>query len=139
MSRAVDAFPCGSRSTTRTCAPCSARQAARLTAEVVLPTPPFWLAIVMTRQAGGRGHSYSVSPSAASAAWAWLTATGPGAGARTGTWAGAGMSTVAGRPSPTPARPCAGTRFLAEPAPGGAVDPVSGFPGAGAIGPEPTG
>src|SRR5262252_9492870 len=138
MSRAVDAFPCGSRSTTSTWAPCRARHAARLTAEVVLPTPPFWLAIVMTRQAGGRGHSCSVSPSAASAAWAWLTATAPGAGAPIGTWAEAGMSTVAGRPSPTPARSCAGTGFLAEPAPGGAVDAVSGLPEAGTIGREPT-
>src|SRR5690242_15866209 len=138
MSRAVDAFPCGSRSTTSTREPCRARQAARLTAEVVLPTPPFWLAMVMTRQAGGRGHSCSVSPSAASAAWAWLTATGPGAGAPTGTWTEEGMSIVVGRLSPTPARACTGTGF-AEPAPGGAVDAVSGFPGAGTIGREPTG
>jgi hypothetical protein len=49
------------------------------------------------------------------------------------------MSTVVGRPSPMPARPCAGTRFLAEPAPGGAVDAASGFPGAGPIGRDPTG
>src|SRR6516165_1116502 len=85
MSRAVDAFPCGSRSTTSTRLPCRARQAARLTAVVVLPTPPFWLAIVMTRQEGGRGHSRSFPPRAASAASAalatgaaWLPATGPG-------------------------------------------------------------
>src|SRR5690348_3718675 len=75
MSSAVDAFPWGSRSTTSTWVPCSARHAARLTAVVVLPTPPFWLAMVITRQDGGRGHSLSVSPSAASAAWAGLTGT----------------------------------------------------------------
>src|SRR5215472_6188631 len=74
MSRAVDAFPCGSRSTTSTRLPCRARQAARLTALVVLPTPPFWLAIVITRHEGGRGHSCSVPPSAANAAWAGLIA-----------------------------------------------------------------
>ena len=39
--------------------PCIASAAARLTALVVLPTPPFWLAIVMTRQSGGLGHSFS--------------------------------------------------------------------------------
>jgi hypothetical protein len=41
---------------------------------VVLPTPPFWLAIVITRQEGGLGHSCSVPPSAANAAWATLIA-----------------------------------------------------------------
>ena len=39
------AFACGSRSTIRQRSPASARQAARLTAVVVLPTPPFWFAI----------------------------------------------------------------------------------------------
>ena len=47
-------------------------QAARLTAVVVLPTPPFWLAIVMMRQLAGRGHDRSSpaprTPTAASAA-----------------------------------------------------------------------
>src|SRR5579871_2946233 len=138
MSRAVDAFPCGSRSTTSTWAPCRARQAARLTAEVVLPTPPFWLAMVMTRQAGGRGHSRSVSPSAASATWAAFTTTGPGAVAPAGTGAEEDTSTAAGRLSPMSARACAGTRFPAEPAPGGAVRVTFGSPGAGTIGREPT-
>jgi hypothetical protein len=41
----VDAFPCGSRSTTRTRYPFSARAAPRLTAVVDFPTPPFWFAI----------------------------------------------------------------------------------------------
>src|SRR5215469_310071 len=37
--------------------PCSDRLAARLTAVVVFPTPPFWFAIVMIRQALGRGQA----------------------------------------------------------------------------------
>src|SRR5437867_2330618 len=45
----VEAFPCGSRSTTRTRFPASARHAPRLTAVVLLPTPPFWLAMAMIR------------------------------------------------------------------------------------------
>src|SRR6516164_10412706 len=98
MSSAVDAFPCGSRSTTSTWVPCSARQAARLTAVVVLPTPPFWLAMVITRQDGGRGHSRSVSPSAASAAWAGLTAV-----------VLAGLTGAAGAGPGLTACPCAGT------------------------------
>ncbi len=42
--RPPDAFAWGSTSTSSTRAPASARQAARLTAVVVLPTPPFWFA-----------------------------------------------------------------------------------------------
>jgi hypothetical protein len=49
----VEAFPCGSRSTTSTRYPMSARAAPRLTAVVDLPTPPFWLAIAMTRATPG--------------------------------------------------------------------------------------
>src|SRR5205085_48615 len=41
-------FAWGSRSTSRTRFPSSARPADRLIAVVVLPTPPFWLAIAMT-------------------------------------------------------------------------------------------
>src|SRR5258708_30585977 len=37
--------------------PCIDRLAARLTAVVVLPTPPFWFAIVMILQALGRGQA----------------------------------------------------------------------------------
>src|SRR4051794_1905489 len=75
---AVEALPCGSRSTTRTRQLCIASAAARLTALVVLPTPPFWFAIVITRHRGGRGHSFSprfpCTRNAAAAAWAigWL-------------------------------------------------------------------
>src|SRR5450759_1710382 len=46
---AVDAFPFGSRSTSRTAEPLKASPAAKLTTEVVFPTPPFWLATAMTR------------------------------------------------------------------------------------------
>src|ERR1035441_1036511 len=62
MSSAVDPSPCGSRSTTSTRDPCCASDAATLTAVVVLPTPPFWLAIVMTRHAPGRGQGRSRPP-----------------------------------------------------------------------------
>ena len=48
----VVAFPCGSRSITRTRNPSSARAAPRLTDVVVLPTPPFWLATASTRGSG---------------------------------------------------------------------------------------
>src|SRR5204863_10018615 len=43
----VLALPCGSRSMTRTLCPAAASAVARLTAVVVLPTPPFWLATAM--------------------------------------------------------------------------------------------
>ncbi|VXC51359.1 hypothetical protein PSCLAVI8L_90131 [Pseudoclavibacter sp. 8L] len=53
----MDALPWGSRSMTRTRAPSVARAAARLTAVVVFPTPPFWLEIVKMRVWSGRGTS----------------------------------------------------------------------------------
>src|SRR5438552_3978771 len=43
------ALPCGSPSTNRVRFSAAARLAARFTAVVVLPTPPFWLAIAITR------------------------------------------------------------------------------------------
>src|SRR5271170_6549567 len=52
MPRPVEALPCGSRSTISTSSPMAASAVARLIAVVVLPTPPFWFAIAMTR---GRG------------------------------------------------------------------------------------
>lgn len=54
MPSAVLALPWGSRSMTRVLRPWSARAAARLTAVVVLPTPPFWFATVKTRRRAGR-------------------------------------------------------------------------------------
>src|SRR6185503_8065463 len=49
MPSPVLALPCGSRSMTSTLWPAAARAVARLTAVVVLPTPPFWLATAMIR------------------------------------------------------------------------------------------
>ena len=46
------ALPCGSRSTSSTRRFIATRLAARLTAVVVLPTPPFWLATAMMRVIG---------------------------------------------------------------------------------------
>src|SRR6478735_5394986 len=46
------ALPCGSRSTSRILRRVSASAAARLTAVVVLPTPPFWLVMAMMRVMG---------------------------------------------------------------------------------------
>src|SRR6185369_15016198 len=48
----IVALPCGSRSTTSTRWPMRARPAARLTVVVVLPTPPFWLAMQKMRVMG---------------------------------------------------------------------------------------
>ena len=42
-----EALPCGSKSTRRTFLPVSARHALKLTAVVVLPTPPFWLVMAI--------------------------------------------------------------------------------------------
>src|SRR5262245_3767449 len=47
------AFPCGSRSTSRTRRCACARAAARLTLVVVLPTPPFWFTTARTRATSG--------------------------------------------------------------------------------------
>src|SRR5262245_9975807 len=53
MPRPVEALPCGSRSMISTCSPIAASAVPRLIAVVVLPTPPFWLAIAMTRGDAG--------------------------------------------------------------------------------------
>src|SRR5580658_683083 len=45
----IVALPCGSRSTSKTRRLVAASEAARFTAVVVLPTPPFWFAMAMTR------------------------------------------------------------------------------------------
>src|SRR3954453_11826116 len=45
----TDRAPCGSRSISRTFRPHSTSAAPRLIVDVVLPTPPFWLHIAMTR------------------------------------------------------------------------------------------
>src|SRR5688572_30547111 len=62
--RPTDSDPCGSKSTSRTLRPYSARAAPRLIVVVVLPTPPFWLHIAMTRalpcSVSGRGSGRSI-------------------------------------------------------------------------------
>ncbi len=45
----TDSEPCGSKSTSSTLRPYSASAAPRLMVVVVLPTPPFWLHIEITR------------------------------------------------------------------------------------------
>src|SRR5689334_18332568 len=49
MPKPVLALPCGSRSITRTRLWVAASAVARLIAVVVLPTPPFWLAMAIAR------------------------------------------------------------------------------------------
>src|SRR3954447_26563545 len=53
---AVLVFPCGSRSMTSVRSPYIASATPRLTVEVVFPTPPFWLATVMSRILPGGGN-----------------------------------------------------------------------------------
>src|SRR5262245_243104 len=55
MPSPVEALPCGSRSMISTCSPMAASAVPRLIAVVVLPTPPFWLAIAITRGGCGLG------------------------------------------------------------------------------------
>src|ERR1700733_150489 len=55
IPRPVEALPCGSRSTSRTFSPTAARAVARLIAVVVLPTPPFWLAMARMRVCASPG------------------------------------------------------------------------------------
>src|SRR5690242_512075 len=55
MSRPVEALPCGSVSKIKTPFPAAAKAVPRLMAVVVLPTPPFWLAIANTRMS----HSFA--------------------------------------------------------------------------------
>src|SRR3977135_2536229 len=68
------ALPCGSRSISSARRRVAARDAARLTAVVVLPTPPFWFAMAMTRfmgdsvlhrraRAGNGGRGVRLGPS----------------------------------------------------------------------------
>src|SRR3954454_21828475 len=59
---AVLALPCGSRSMTSVRRPYRASATPRFTVDVVLPTPPFWFAIVMTRiRLGGGKGSWSAA------------------------------------------------------------------------------
>src|SRR6202142_2227243 len=52
MPQPMVALPCGSRSISKTRLLVAVKEAARLTAVVVLPTPPFWFAMAMTRFMG---------------------------------------------------------------------------------------
>src|SRR5262249_19526409 len=64
MPSPVEALPCGSRSRMRTVSPMAASAVPRLMAVVVLPTPPFWLAIARTRgcrTGAGADHTFSDS------------------------------------------------------------------------------
>ena len=89
MPRPVLAFPWGSRSTTSTRSPCSASAAPRFTAVVVLPTPPFWLAIAST--AGRLSGSALVSGSGRAASGSGSDGVGgTGAGDSTASAGGAG-------------------------------------------------
>src|SRR5262249_40073593 len=47
--RPLEAFDCGSQSTSSVLTSAAAKDEARLMAVVVLPTPPFWLATAITR------------------------------------------------------------------------------------------
>src|ERR1700691_3544319 len=49
MPRPTESAPCGSKSTSSTRRPCSAKAAPRLIVVVVFPTPPFWLQTATTR------------------------------------------------------------------------------------------
>src|SRR5271169_749035 len=53
--RPLVAFDCGSQSMRSVFTSAAAKDAARLMAVVVLPTPPFWLATAMTRPINCRG------------------------------------------------------------------------------------
>src|SRR5580765_264321 len=70
--RPTDNAPCGSKSTSSTLRPYSARAAPRLMVVVVLPTPPFWLHMAMIRAgpwlasgagSGNSGNGRPVTPS----------------------------------------------------------------------------
>src|ERR1035437_503966 len=68
-------FAWGSQSTRRTLRPWRARQAARLMAVVVLPTPPFWLTrpriLPMAIQSNGKGGSRIAARSVENRANLW--------------------------------------------------------------------
>src|SRR5512139_4082606 len=56
MPQPIVALPCGSRSISRQRRFVAASEAVRLTAVVVLPTPPFWLATAMMRFMSAREY-----------------------------------------------------------------------------------
>src|SRR5262249_33432597 len=116
------------------CAPCRARQAARLTALVVFPPPPFWFAIVIIRQERGRGHSRpSAPPRGARAASAGVIADLPCPAAAAAAAPPVPATTVA-VPCPAAPRPSSGPAAR-RPSPGApatrpSADPATGGPAA---------
>src|SRR5437867_4507592 len=67
MPSPVVAFPCGSRSIRSVCLSARESPAARLTAVVVFPTPPFWLTTAMVR--ASRSSVFHVEHSVACSTW----------------------------------------------------------------------
>src|SRR3954469_2170081 len=88
MPKPTDSAPCGSKSTSSTLRPYSASAAPRLIVVVVLPTPPFWLHIEMTRalpwvtRGVGSGISGIGRPVGPSTPGAEATTAASGSGAR---------------------------------------------------------
>jgi hypothetical protein len=108
IASAVDALPCGSRSTSSTRWPPEASAAAMLTAVVVLPTPPFWLATANTRVRAGCAigprrspawaRSRSCSVALASGVSGSATATGCAWSVVAATWLAVGQATAEASP-----------------------------------------
>src|SRR3954453_14078554 len=108
--RPTDSEPCGSKSTSSTLRPNSASEAPRLIVVVVLPTPPFWLHIEITRAwvgpltgagSGKSGTGRPVGPSTSGASATAATSAGAvdvsTAGANGSGWVtGASASTTYG-------------------------------------------
>src|SRR5437870_7556883 len=72
MPSPVEALPCGSRSMISTCSPMAASAVPRLIAVVVLPTPPFWLAIAITRGGAGLAMRLASATCAGKSAWSFM-------------------------------------------------------------------
>ena len=92
---AVEALPCGSRSTTSTCRPCRARAAAMFTVVVVLPTPPFWFATVRTRVSSGVGSGSPTRPASTRSAVSAARAIGVSSATSRGSSSGSTVSVTA--------------------------------------------
>src|SRR5215831_14286741 len=114
---------------TRTRDPCSDRLAARLTAVVVFPTPPFWFAIVMIRQAPGRGQAGPPDRAARAARAARAMGVSDTGSATTGI-------TTSLSPPPRPRSVAPNPIGSAAAPPGRAVTPAAG-PGGGAADGQP--
>src|SRR6478609_9889535 len=109
MPSPTERAPCGSKSTSSTLRPYSARAAPRLMVVVVLPTPPFWLHMAMMRagpwlfRVGGSWNTGIGRPVAPT----WPSPRSPGPGRWVGDWSVAVSvasitSEVTGAPLPAP-------------------------------------